>query len=95
MEEKQVNVPFLVFEGEMARAERRQKRNFILILVLIASLLLSNLGWLYAWMQYDYAGAEQIVTVDGGDRGIANYIGHDGDINNGENNSTEADADAN
>lgn len=85
MEEKQITVPYIVYEGEMARAERRQKHNFILILVLVAALIFSNAGWLYAWMQYDYVNSS--ITVDGGARGIANYIGDDGDINNGENSS--------
>lgn len=95
MEEKQITVPYIVYEGEMARAERRQKHNFILILVLIAALLFSNLGWLYAWMQYDYVETDNSIIVDGGDRGIANYIGNDGDINNGEDNSPELEQEKN
>lgn len=82
-----VNVPYLLYESEMVRAEHRQKRSFILILVLVFALLISNFGWLYAWMQYDYVEAEEQIVVDGGERGIANYIGNDGDIDYGENNN--------
>lgn len=87
MEEKNINVPYIVYEGEMARAERRQKRNFILMIILVAALILSNFGWLYAWMQYDYASSD--IVVDAGDRGNANYICHDGEISNGEDYSFE------
>ena len=79
MEDKDIMVPYIVYEGEMMRAE---KRHFILILILVAALLLSNFGWLYMWTQYDYS--DEVITVDGGERGIANYIGNDGDINNGK-----------
>lgn len=91
--EKEIMVPYIVYEGEMARAERRQKRNFILIIILVAALLLSNFGWLYAWMQYDYSDADEVITVDGGERGIANYIGNDGEITNGADYGQEADTD--
>lgn len=84
-------VPYILYEAEMMRVERRQKRHFILIIVLVFSLLVSNLAWLYAWTQYDYTSEE--ITVDGGERGIADYIGHDGDINNGEDKSQTENAD--
>lgn len=42
---------------------------------------------MYAWTLYDYTGEEMV--VDGGVDGIANYVGKDGVIINGENNSTE------
>lgn len=86
-DEKNITVPYIVYESEMARAERRQKRNFILTIILVAALILSNFGWLYAWMQYDYESSD--IVVDAGDRGNANYIGHDGDIRNGESYSFE------
>lgn len=82
MDDKQITVPYILFEGEMARAERRQKRNFVLILILVGALLLSNFGWLYAWMQYDYVDSE--ITVDAGQRGNASYIGNDGEVHFGE-----------
>ena len=80
------DVPYIVWEGERARDERRHRRDFIIILVLIIALLVSNAVWVYEWMQYDYA--EEIVTVDGGDRSVVNYIGNNGDISYGEDNSS-------
>ena len=83
------NIPYIVWEGEKAREERRHKRDFIIKIVLIVMLFLSNALWLYAWSQYDYSGYEEEITIDGGERGFAGYIGHDGEINYGEDNSEE------
>lgn len=75
-------VPYLVHEAEMARNERHVKRLIISLVATIIMLFAANAAWLYAWCQYDYSGEE--ITVDASD-GIANYIGNDGDITNGEN----------
>lgn len=81
------NVPYIVHESSMARMERQVKRGWIALIVAVCLLFASNAAWLYAWCQYDYS-SEEIVTVDGKD-GIANYIGNDGDIVNGENHGSE------
>ena len=80
-------VPYIVHESSMARMERQVKRLWISLIVAVCLLFASNVAWLYCWCQYDYS-SEEIVTVDGKD-GIANYIGNDGDIVNGENNGSE------
>lgn len=77
-------IPYILYESEMARHERTIKRLIITVIVCISLLFASNLAWLYAWNSYDYVSTESsTVTVDGKD-GIANYIGNDGDISNGE-----------
>ena len=81
------SVPYIVHESSMARMERQVKRLWISLIVAVCLLFASNVAWLYCWCQYDYS-SEEIVTVDGKD-GIANYIGNDGDIVNGENNGSE------
>ena len=40
------NVPFIVFEGEMARSERIVKRLWIMCLIMFLALLISNATWL-------------------------------------------------
>lgn len=82
------NVPYIVHELSMARMERQIKRLWIALIICIIMLFASNAAWLYAWCQYDYS-SEEIVTVDGKD-GVANYIGNDGDIVNGEGYGSEA-----
>lgn len=74
-----VVIPYVVHEAEMARAERNAFRLWVVIIVCIALLFVSNALWLYAWMQYDYESYE--ITADGDSN--ANYIGNDGDIING------------
>lgn len=86
-EEKPLSVPYIVYEGEQARSERYIKRLIIAIIIIIAMLFLSNIIWLFSWIQYDYVSEE--VTVDSQSTGDANYIGNDGDIYNGQSNSEE------
>lgn len=83
------SVPYIVFEAEQARHERTIKR---LLIGLIVSILVSfaiNIAWLVAWCQYDYYDSETTIELDGGDGGNANFIGNDGDIYNGANQSNE------
>ncbi len=78
MSEKQ-DVPYIVYEGEMARAERRDKRHFIVILILIICRVLSNAAWIYYESQW-----ETVSVTQENEDGYNNYIGNDGDIYNGE-----------
>lgn len=65
---------------ELLRELKRQsKRWFISFIICLILLFASNMIWLYVWNQYDYAE----YNVDSFDGGNANYIGNDGDINNG------------
>lgn len=97
MEENMVQIPFVVHESSMTRMEHIIKRLIIALIISILLMFASNALWLYAWMQYDYSSSAtttttetSTVTVDGKD-GVANYIGNDGDISNGTNNSEESD----
>lgn len=76
-------IPAIIYEATQARAERKERAFVITLLVAFIILLINNAIWLYAWCQYDYVSETEEVTVDAED-GVANYIGHDGDINNGE-----------
>lgn len=74
-------VPYIVFEGEMARSERKHKRDFIVILVLIIALVFSNAAWIY----YESQFVDEATTVtQDNENGYNNFIGNDGDIYNGE-----------
>lgn len=75
---------------DMARLERIIKRLWITILMLLILFAGTNALWIYEWNQYDYAD----ITVDSNDGGNANYVqaGTSGVINNGEGNSTNAEA---
>lgn len=58
---------------------------WIALIVAFAAIVLVTGGFLWYLNQYDYVSNET-VTVDGAD-GVANYIGKDGNIYNGEGNS--------
>ena len=76
------------FERMQAKDELNDRWRNIIIIILIILLALTNGAWLYAWNQYDYSSSEtQQIDVDAKDGGTANYIGRDGDITNGKDNS--------
>lgn len=74
----------LAFERMQAKDERNDRWRNIIIIILIVLLALTNGAWLYAWNQYDYIGTQTEVNAD---NGVANYIGRNGDINNGKDRS--------
>lgn len=77
------DVPYIAFESMMARYERHTKRLIIALVITIILMFASNAIWLYEWCQYDYSDTDSTsVDLDATD-GNANYIGNDGDINNG------------
>ena len=81
-----ITIPYFAHEGSMSRCERIIKKLVVALIVTIVLMFASNAVWLYAWMQYDYSDSEtETVDVDGGLNGVANYIGNDGDIENGTN----------
>ena len=77
-----VNVPYVVHESAMARAERQSKRLVAIIILLIILLVSSNIGWMVYESSFEEVTTEEIV-VDADENGNANYIGIDGDIING------------
>lgn len=65
-------VPYIVFEGEMARLERIIKRQFILILVAICFLVGTNAYWIWYESQFEDVvtttqDVQQKVGTDNGD----------------------------
>lgn len=77
MDEK---VPYIVFEGEMARHERTIKRLVSLLILTIALLFISNVAWLWFFNQFDYSTDTVAQDTTEGDN---SYIGENGVINNG------------
>ena len=80
------DVPYIVYESSVARMERITKRLVIALVISIMITFLSNMAWLHYFNQCDYVGESQYVDIDSAD-GIANYIGNNGDIVNGKDNS--------
>lgn len=85
--ENQFTVPYIVHEGEMARMERQLKRLWIVLIVAIALLAITNIAWLWYINQYDFESYGVELSTEGG--GNANFIGSDGDIYNGTSESPQ------
>lgn len=73
-------VPYIVHESTMARFERTNKRLWIVIIILIAALVGSNLGWIYYESQYEVA--ETSTSIEAEQDGDINIVGG-GDISYG------------
>ena len=73
------DIPYIVFEGEVARLERTIKRLVIVVVIAIILLFTSNIAWIWFIGQYDF----ETTTTSQSAEGNANYIGQDGDITNG------------
>ena len=82
MEDKNLSVPYIVYEGEQARHERTMKRMIIALVIAILVTLLSNVAWLVYMSGYDFYDTSDDIMIESRD-GIANYIGNDGEIDNG------------
>lgn len=78
------NIPYVAHESAMARAERQIKR--LVAVVVILSVLFVGYIVFDKWndSQYKDVVETEEITVEAGENGIANYIGNDGDIYNGE-----------
>ena len=83
------SVPYIVHESDMSRLERQLKRLWIVILVLIFLLVGTNIVWIVYESQFETVETVEEIVVDADENGIANYIGNDGDIINGEGYSKE------
>lgn len=81
----QNTIPFVAFEASEQRHERKERSFFIIILVLIGMLVLSNLAWLVYNSQFEEVAISEDVLVEADGDGVASYIGQNGDISNGEN----------
>lgn len=63
MEHEQV--PYIVYEGAEARAERHIKRLIIALVLTVVLLFATNLAWLYVWQSYEVIDTEVTYTQDG------------------------------
>lgn len=62
MNDEKMYVPYIVYEGEMARQERHIKRLVVMLAVMLVLFFASNMAWLYVWNQYEYV--DETTTID-------------------------------
>lgn len=78
MDEKMI--PYFSHEGDMARMERSNRRLWVIILVLIAALIITNGAWIYYENQFtDEVSVKQDVDTGDGDA----FVNGIGDFNYG------------
>lgn len=81
------NIPYVVHEANMARAERQSKRWMIAFFVALAMLFATNVGWIIYESQFETISYKQ----DG--EGLNNVnVGEQGDINYGAKGTDTAEA---
>ena len=65
-------IPYIVFESEMARLERIIKKQFVLIIVAVVFLVGTNACWLWYESQFEEVTTTEVTQdVDSGDGGDA------------------------
>ena len=88
MKQPQINtprpdtVPTCVYDDAVAHAVHRERMHWIVHIIELVIIVLIVGAFLLYLNQYEYVSNET-VTVDG-QTGVANYIGKDGNIYNGE-----------
>lgn len=83
-EEKAVQIPYYLHEGEMFRLERLNKRWFIAFLVVLIMLFVTNGAWIAYEMQYETYYYQQDVASEGADAKAFLNTGEGDLIYNGE-----------
>lgn len=79
--DKQVEpVPFQSHQADMARLDRANRRLWILLIILLAMLLLTNAGWIWYESQWVDESVVQEVDTGEGDAFVAGI----GDVTYGE-----------
>ena len=78
------SVPYVVYQSAMAREERKFKKMWVLVLVLVALLVGTNAGWLWYESQFEtVTTAEEYFIEQDAESGNNNSIINGGEILNG------------
>ena len=83
MNDEKMYVPYIVYEGEMARQERQIKRLLCILVTLLVLFFASNMAWLYVCNQYEYVGETTTIDAQQDGKGV-NIVGGE-DVSYGSN----------
>lgn len=83
MEMTKVTMSSADWQRNEQRHEKREKRHWILEIILVALFVFSNIAWVVYEAQFETVEESTVVEQEN-DNGDNNYIGNDGDINYGE-----------
>lgn len=79
MDNNNEKIPFVVFQSEMARSDKRFQGMLILVVILVAIIFGSNA----AWMVYENQYVDTVTVSQDAANGNNNYIGGSGRVTNG------------
>lgn len=82
--EFKTSIPFVAHESAMSRADRQNKRLWIVVILLVVLLMASNCAWLWYESQFEIVDTTEEIMLEADGDGIANFIGENGDIHNGK-----------
>lgn len=80
-------VPYQVFVDFKDTAKSTVQKLWIAVMILIFLLVGTNIAWLIYESQLEDVVTTEEIIIDAGENGVANYIGNDGEVYNGENHS--------
>ena len=78
-------VPYTIFEDFKETSIKTIKMLFSTIIILVILLVGTNAAWLWYESQFENVAETEKIVVESEKDGVANYIGRDGSIYNGEN----------
>lgn len=84
-----VTVPYFVHRDMIAHDRWVISRLVVALIITVILMVGTNLVWILEWNSYDFTSEEVITTLDSEGEGVNNYIGGDGGIAVGENNSAQ------
>lgn len=87
--ENPVSIPYIVHEAEMARAERMQRRLWVLCIIIFLALVGTNAGWIIYESQFIDEISIESSSEGGGDAYGTLISGNGSTVNYGERESNE------
>ena len=63
-DKKPIHIPLVVLENAMARAERREKHHFILFVIILVCVIVSNLTWAYCYTNIEREEISSVMIED-------------------------------
>ena len=79
MDDKEKVISYIAYESTVSMMERTVRRLWVLVILLIVLLVGTNCAWLYYESQFEY-----FTVTQESETGTNNFIGNDGEINNGK-----------
>lgn len=89
MNDDKMSIPYIAFEGELARAERHIKRLWIVNIILIIALILCNAAYLWYLSLYDFSSVDYKQSNDNGVNIVGDSNGVDYGLSESEDKETD------